>query len=488
MPTVFSIKSLIKIAIVLTWAILTVMLIQRNQMLPSVIIPPEDELASEDLFMAVFFRNQKVGYSERTISKNGDKYVVSQNTYLRLNLMGSIQELRTLTTARLLADMALDSFDFYMSAGPIKYSLNGQVRGKEMDLVGLTGGHESKYTIHLDDVPRLALSLMPYLATQGLEKGDHFQVPVFDPSTLSNSIVRVVVEDREKIVMENETVDALRLRSDFHDTQSYTWVDSEGRVLKEEGFMGLSMVRTTEADARKGLTGGAELADVVAATSAPTNQKIDNPRQLKRLKARLLGVDLTGLDVEGPRQTLQGDTVVIQRETIDLQKVRKVGPEEQVFRQYLGPVNLVESDHPKIKAQAQKIVDGLNSPLDKIEAITEWVYRNLEKRPTLSVPSALAVLESKVGDCNEHAVLTTALLRASGVPARISVGALYYQGRFYYHAWVEAYYGQWIAVDPLLGQVPADATHVRFLTGELHRQAELVRIIGRLQVEILEQE
>jgi len=102
------------------------------------------------------------------------------------------------------------------------------------------------------------------------------------------------------------------------------------------------------------------------------------------------------------------------------------------------------------------------------------------------VPSALEVLQTKAGDCNEHSVLTVALLRAAGVPARTVVGVLYFEGRFYYHAWVEAYWGRWMAIDSLMYQIPADATHIRLVAGGLESQVELVKVIGRLQVEILE--
>jgi transglutaminase-like putative cysteine protease len=104
----------------------------------------------------------------------------------------------------------------------------------------------------------------------------------------------------------------------------------------------------------------------------------------------------------------------------------------------------------------------------------------------MSVPSAVDVLETRIGDCNEHAILAVALLRAAGIPARMAVGVLYFEERFYYHAWVEAFWGRWLAVDPILGQVPADATHIRFMTGGLDRQMEMVRVIGRLRVEVLE--
>jgi len=59
------------------------------------------------------------------------------------------------------------------------------------------------------------------------------------------------------------------------------------------------------------------------------------------------------------------------------------------------------------------------------------------------------------------------------------------RGHFYYHAWPEVYLNkQWVAVDPTLGQFPADASHLRFLVGGLARQVELIRLIGRLQLEV----
>ena len=97
------------------------------------------------------------------------------------------------------------------------------------------------------------------------------------------------------------------------------------------------------------------------------------------------------------------------------------------------------------------------------------------------------MLEARQGDCNEHTVLYVALARALGLPARTAVGLVSIEGRFYYHAWPEVWLGNdWVAVDPTLGQYPADATHLRFLLGGLARQLELVRLIGRLELEVVE--
>jgi transglutaminase-like putative cysteine protease len=62
---------------------------------------------------------------------------------------------------------------------------------------------------------------------------------------------------------------------------------------------------------------------------------------------------------------------------------------------------------------------------------------------------------------------------------------VYLRGHFYYHAWPEVWLGEWVAVDPTLGQYPADASHLRFILGGLARQVELIRLIGRLQLEVI---
>jgi hypothetical protein len=63
---------------------------------------------------------------------------------------------------------------------------------------------------------------------------------------------------------------------------------------------------------------------------------------------------------------------------------------------------------------------------------------------------------------------------------------VYLDGSFYYHAWVEIYLGKWIAVDPTMNQLPADATHIKFVEGELDKQLLLLSIVGKIAVDVLE--
>jgi hypothetical protein len=60
------------------------------------------------------------------------------------------------------------------------------------------------------------------------------------------------------------------------------------------------------------------------------------------------------------------------------------------------------------------------------------------------------------------------------------------RGKFYYHAWPEVWLNDWVAVDPTFGQFPADAAHLRFAVGGLAQQADLIRLIGNLKIDVLE--
>src|SRR5205823_9582341 len=116
----------------------------------------------------------------------------------------------------------------------------------------------------------------------------------------------------------------------------------------------------------------------------------------------------------------------------------------------------IESDAPEILAEAAKAVNGVTGTRARADRLTRYVNALLEKKPTVSLPSALEVLRTRVGDCNEHTALYVAMARALGLPARIAVGLVYVRGGFYYHAWPEVYVqegrgqGRWLPVDPTL--------------------------------------
>ena len=80
------------------------------------------------------------------------------------------------------------------------------------------------------------------------------------------------------------------------------------------------------------------------------------------------------------------------------------------------------------------------------------------------------IIKQRRGDCSEHALLFTALARASGIPAREVLGLTYLNDglqAFGWHAWCEvAVNGQWVPVDPTWLEFDIDATHISMGSGE----------------------
>jgi hypothetical protein len=76
------------------------------------------------------------------------------------------------------------------------------------------------------------------------------------------------------------------------------------------------------------------------------------------------------------------------------------------------------------------------------------------------------VLTTKEGVCRDYAILTATLLRASGIPARVASGLVYFGGQFYYHAWAEAYDGkQWLGFDSTSNEAQISAAHIKLADG-----------------------
>ena len=146
----------------------------------------------------------------------------------------------------------------------------------------------------------------------------------------------------------------------------------------------------------------------------------------------------------------------------------------------------IQSKDSKIVSMAKEIVRDEKDTLKRARLIYDWVYRNIRKTPAITIPMAAEVLRSRRGDCNEHTTLYTALARAAGIPTRIALGLTYKDGFFYYHAWPEIFIGQWIAIDPTLGQFPADAAHIRITSGEIDKQMQILSVIGKIKIEGLE--
>jgi hypothetical protein len=479
------------VAVLLGWVAYAAVFVYRVEWGGGGILTPEvRKLASqepEEEWLALFQRGRKVGYSHTRLTPRGDGFDLNEELFLRLFFLEETHKVFSATQAHLGRDYSLNTFTFRLDADPIAFRLEGKTAPGKLLLVSRMAGDRQTAELPLTGPIYLGGGMKAFLAQQQLRVGNAYRLRLFDPSTMSQSLVSLQVEAKERIVLDSRTYESFRVAMDFHGIKLKSWISPYGDVLKEEGFLGMTLVKTDAENALKGLEGAAG-ADLLRAAAITPDRALPRPRELKRLRLELTGVTGEGLDLAGERQQWQDRQLTITRESLqDLRSVRIPWTGREMVRD-LQPDLLVQSDAPVLKEQSTEIIGAERDGLMAVKKISSWVYRQVEKRPVLSIPSAIEVWRERAGDCNEHSVLFAALARAAGIPTRIASGLLYADDRFFYHAWNEVYLGRWITVDTTLDQVPADATHVRLILGGPERQVELVRVIGKLGIRVLDYE
>jgi len=439
----------------------------------------------------VYYRNEKIGFTVSQIISIHDGFELQEDGRLQMSLLGARNVVSIRTTARVDRDFNLRSFDFSLDPGTGGTRVHGEVQGRRLHLIVATAAGSHEQDRDLTEPPVLTLNLARRLADAGLEPGRRYTWTIFDPATLSSSPIRLAVGSRELVSGPRRRVPAFRVETEYTGLHTTSWITDTGEVVLEKSPMGFETVRETQADAQTMAVPFNVRTDLLTASAiVPTGKgPIVEPRDVRLMRLRLTGAAVDATDLSGVGQSM-GENVLEVRDAQTFQ----AGPADPDIERYLQAEPLIESDAPEIVAEAKAAVREAVGSRVQAERLTRHVNAILEKKPTVSLPSAREVLRTRVGDCNEHTTLYVAMARALGIPARISVGLVSVRGAFYYHAWPEVYLadgrsrGMWLPVDPTLNEFPADATHVRLARGGLDKQATILPLIGRLRIEILELE
>jgi transglutaminase-like putative cysteine protease len=144
---------------------------------------------------------------------------------------------------------------------------------------------------------------------------------------------------------------------------------------------------------------------------------------------------------------------------------------------YLRPSRYAQSD--ELAATAAAEFAGIESGTDLLAAVSSWVGTRLAYVPGSSLPTdgATRTLLARQGVCRDYAHLCVALLRASGVAARLV--SVYAPGLspMDFHAVAEAWIdGAWRAVDATT--LAPRSTLVRIATGRDAADTALLNVVS----------
>ncbi len=479
-------KKITSTIILLFWFIMLGLLVERTYLRPSSVIAldaiTQEGVRSADEWFGIYQQGKKVGYAHsRTIAET-DTYHLNEESEMDILAMGSVQRIKTVVNSYTTKNFLLKYFDFTLQSDLTTMKIKGAVLKNQLVLDVDTGGQTRTEKIPLTRPPYLSPNIKPAILLLGLETGKTYRFPLFNPATMSTEETTISVESKERIKIGETERTIYKLKESFQGMETTSWISQDGVTIKEESALGYMLLNESRTEALKRDKGG-PMVDIISLTMIPSDP-IKESTHATYLRARLKGVPLHSFQLDNDRQTLKGDVIEIRKEDYPPAYRLPYSGKEQA--DYLLPNALIQSNDKRIKDQAASILAGEKNALEAAKKLNGWVYTAIRKKPVVSIPSAVEVLDQREGDCNEHTALYTALARAVGLPTRMAAGIVYMENGFYYHAWPEVWIGRWMPVDPTFNQFPADATHIRFVTGNLDRQTDIIRLIGKLKVEVLE--
>ena len=483
----------------------------------------------QDDWLNLTLMGTKIGYAhiymEKSIYEGEDAIRTRTDMVMDLKRTGTGLRLTTTRISYVGMDLVPRYFITTSNETGQEKRVEGRIRNNvaylETSLTGKTT--HSEIPISADTLFEGMISY--FLLQRGIRVGDAHTLHVFNLDLMQpvKTEISVLREDQiefdgvmEPVYVVNYTMDIM---GGLTTTQ---WLGHDGTTYRMEvGLMGLNMV-LAKTDMQTALGESGEV-DVILNTKIFAQGGLPIPGA-RRFKARLrlteghLGKAVVvdsrqklKIDNDPRHGTIEIDIPVMDRAETPIPLLldrnapattripinRNLPIQDQhnseELAQFLKSTVYIQAEHPAIQAKAIEVLDGETNAWKSAEKLGRWVYKNIrDKNLKIGFGSALQTLESLEGDCTEHTVLMIAMARSVGIPARVCAGLVFQRDAFYYHFWPEVYVGEWVAMEPTLGQIQADANHIQLAGSELESDSMLefgegvMRTLNQLEIEVVE--
>jgi hypothetical protein len=451
--------------------------------------PPRYALANlpqPEYWTGIVFNGAKVGFSHTRLTPAGGLFELQGEAVLRFRFLGYEKRVQVRSLDTIDESARLVRFAYHYVLDDTEQDVSGDVRDGRLRYQVSTGGRPAEQkaiTLSENLYPSGALALLPVL--EGLSVGKEFQWLVFNGETQG-------IDSARQRILAYEASDlfsgaAFKIQTDMLGLHSTSWVDARGLPVLELGLNGVIIsALEDEHTAKAYLTSAALNKDdaLVSWSLVKAPLPIADPREARYLRFALLAPER-----RAPLSDSRQRCATADRDLLCEIDATRSADEDGTGAAALLPSSTVQSRDPTIRKLAQTIAGQRPSSADKVAAVLDWLEQNIRKE-AVDTFSALDVLDARRAECQGHAYLYAALMRALEVPTRVVNGLVYspeYQG-FLYHTWAESLVdGGWRAVDPTFNQARADATHIALVRGEsLTDLTPLIDWVGNTRIRVLE--
>ncbi|MBN2297251.1 MAG: transglutaminase domain-containing protein [Deltaproteobacteria bacterium] len=452
-------------------------------------------LPYSEYWTGIIFNGNKIGFSHFSIKASKDfpgHYEIRSETVLHFHFLMVDKKINLESYDLVREDLSLKEFLYHYDMDGSMSELSGSCDHENLRISKSSNNSTSTDTIEVTGSVYPGSVVYLYPAVCGIEIGRIYRYDVFDSESQSIDTV-----NQEILAYQSSDLfqgSAFKMETEYFGQEMTSWIDASGKPLFEMALGGVLISGLeSEAEAKRYLLEASmnKDEDLLDFSLIKTKEPITHPGQATYLEVVISG---TGDDFTMPSDTRQVcdriDTKIHCR--ISVQSPDETGEGDDghggSVNEYLRSTYTVPCSDKRIADRAADITEHAAGDLEKIEAILLWISENIKKEP-VDVFTALDVLVGEKAECQGHAYLYAAFARSAGIPTRVVGGIVYveeFKG-FLYHSWAESLIrGRWIAIDPTISQVPADATHIKFIEGEsISSLIPLVGMIGKLGVEIV---
>lgn len=435
---------------------------------------------TEDAWYDVLLTGKKIGYMHINRQVQGNEVHTTNTMMMSINRMGSGLTMTVIDKHHETKAGKALGFVNQMNMGGQTIITRGEIDGGTLTITAERGGRTSSRSTDWPQEALLAEGQRLALLGKKLAPGTTLNLTGYDTSSQKPMAIKQTFTDYEDIQVLGQMHRTLRSVMDIklgsNTLQTDAWMNPNTQAMLKSSMpmMGMSfdIVLSTEALA-KGEVDRVDLLNksIIAAPSGLNTIKPDH--------ALVYTIDLDEQQAN-VFDAIPGQTTLPDAQKGDDQFSVLIDPVAQSNQAPptdadTQPSRWLETKHPKVVAMAKKAVGKGGSDVTKMRRLEQHVRQHInQKNLSVGYASAVETIDSKEGDCTEHAVLLAALARANGIPARVVTGVAFapeFAGKkriFVPHAWVMAWVKQdgdhgWQGFDAALKQF--DAGHIAFDMG-----------------------
>ena len=473
---------------------------------------PAGAVADRKVWEITYMQGQQVGYgwtsATNQIRNQENILKIEGYSLLSVKRFGQVFKAESRFTSIETTDGRLIEFSSEMPQGALPMKSSGRVVGDTLELSVTTQGESRDRNTPWRDEYGGPYAVELSLLTRPMAPGEKRLIRHFDVAVGVLATTTLTAEEHEDVELPGGKQELLHINGTTdlagQSIKATMWADRTGEVLKTRiNAMGLDLevVRATEVEALAG--SGSFSFDLGKDVMVAANRSLSNPHETRRIvyRLRLKDGDPCEAFPGGDSQSIEPvdentalATVWAIRPGSDWGNRDAVAdPPTDADRE---PNSLIQSDDPLVVKMSKEAVGDQKDPWKAAIAMESYVSDHMTRSGfTTAFASAAEVAKSRKGDCTEHAVLTAAMARAAGIPARVAMGLVYYQKAYAYHMWTEVHIdGRWIPLDATLGKGGIGAAHLKVAHSNLKGASPyagflpVLKIIGQLEIEIEEVE